>query len=105
MVAFWFEFVLLSIYAKDVGLIFRKACGLDHIHRETLKAGGKDVILFMTKLSNTFFLKGIYPSDWAKAITVPIHKKGDIHLVDNYRGVSLLSIVIHQFRILDCLTG
>ena len=26
-------------------------------------------------------------------IIVPIHKKGDIHLVDNYRGVSLLSVV------------
>ena len=47
----------------------------------------------MTKLFNNFFDKGIYPSDWAKAIIVPIHKKGDIHLVDNYRGVSLLSIV------------
>ena len=70
-----------------------KACGLDHIHAEMLKTGGKDVILFMTKLFNTIFDKGIYPSDWAKAIIVPIHKKGDIHLVDNYRGVSLLSIV------------
>ena len=47
----------------------------------------------MTKLFNKSFDKGIYPSDWAKAIIVPIHKKGDIHLVDNYRGVSLLSIV------------
>ena len=55
--------------------------------------GRKDVILFMTKLFNTIFDKGIYPSDWAKAIIVPIHKKGDIHLADNYRGVSLLSIV------------
>ena len=51
------------------------------------------MILFITKLFNTIFDKGIYPSDWAKAIIVPIHKKGDIHLADNYRGVSLLSIV------------
>ena len=51
------------------------------------------MILFMTKLFNTIFDKGIYPSDWAKAIIVSIHKKGDIHLVDNFRGVSLLSIV------------
>ena len=58
-----------------------------------LKTGGKDVILFMTKLFNTNFDKGIYPSDWAKAIIVPIHKKGDIHLVDSYTGVSLFSIV------------
>ena len=51
------------------------------------------MILFMAKLFNTIFDKGIYPSDWAKAIIVPIHKKGDIHLVDSYRGISLLSIV------------
>ena len=49
------------------------------------------MVLFMTKLFNTFFDKGIYLSDWAKPIIVPIHKKGD--LVDSYRGVSLLSIV------------
>ena len=42
-----------------------KACGLDHIHAEMLKTGGKDVILFMTKLFNTIFDKGIYPSDCA----------------------------------------
>ena len=28
-----------------------KACDLDHIHAEMLKVGGKDVILFMTKLT------------------------------------------------------
>ncbi|WP_419639471.1 hypothetical protein, partial [Thiolapillus sp.] len=42
---------------------------------------------------NTIFDKGIYPSEWAKAIIIPIHKKGNIHSVDNYRGVSLLSII------------
>ena len=52
-----------------------KACGLDRIHAEILKTGGKDVILFMTKLFNTIFDKGIYLSDWAKAIIVPIHKR------------------------------
>ena len=48
----------------------------------------------MTKLFNTIFDKGIYPSEWAKAIIIPIHtKKGNIHSVDNYRGVSLLRII------------
>ena len=51
------------------------------------------MILFMTKLFNTIFDKGIYPSEWTKAIIIPIHKKGNIHSVDNYRGVSLLSII------------
>ena len=59
-----------------------------------LKAGGQEVILFMTKLLNTFVDKGMYPSEWAKAIIISIHtKKGNIHSVDNYRGVSLLSII------------
>ena len=40
-----------------------KACGLDHVHAEMLKVGGKEVILFMAKLFNTIFDKGIYPSD------------------------------------------
>ena len=47
----------------------------------------------LRKFRKTRKPEGIYPSDWAKAIIVPIHKKGDIHLADNYRGVSLLSIV------------
>ena len=74
-------------------LMSGKACGLEHTHAEMLNTGGKDVILFITSLFNTIFDKGVYPSDWVKAIIVPIHKKGDIHLADNYRGVSLLSIV------------
>ena len=67
-----------------------KACDLDHIRAEMLKTGGKDVILLMTKLFNKVFDKGIYPSDWAKANIVPVLKKGDMHVSDNYRGVSLL---------------
>ena len=69
------------------------ACGLNNVLAEMLKAGGQDVILFMTKLFNTIFDKDIYPSKWAEAIIIPIHKKGNIHSEDNYRGVSLLSII------------
>ena len=41
------------------------ACGLDNVLAEMLKAGGQEVILFMTKLFNTIFDKGIYPGEWA----------------------------------------
>ena len=71
-----------------------KACGFDHIHAEMLKTGGKDVILFMTKLFNTIFDKGIYPSDWAKAIIVPIHKKGDTATRFGTRSDHLFAILI-----------
>ena len=71
-----------------------KTCGLDHIHAEMLQTGGKDVILFMTKLFNTIFDKGIYPSDWAKAIIVPIHKKGDTATRFGTRSDHLFAILI-----------
>ena len=74
-----------------------KACGIDGVTAEMLKAGGEDVEMFLTILFNTIFDKGVYPKEWAKAIIVPIHKKGDHGNVDNYRGVSLLSIISKCF--------
>ena len=70
-----------------------KAAGLDDISAEMLKLGGKRVHLYLTKLFNSIFDKGLYPSDWSKAIIVPIFKKGDPEKADNYRGVSLLSVI------------
>ena len=74
-----------------------KSCGLDDISAEMLKAGSTDVIIYLTKLFNLLFDQGIYPKDWAKAIIVPIHKKGDTNQVNNYRGVSLLSVISKCF--------
>ena len=70
-----------------------KSCGLDDVLAEMLKAGGRDIVIFLTELFNAIFEKGYYPKEWAKAIIIPIHKKGDVNSADNYRGVSLLSIV------------
>jgi hypothetical protein len=38
------------------------------------------------------------PSDWKKAIVVPIYKGGDRSLVSNYRPASLTSIVCKQME-------
>lgn len=75
----------------------RKACGIDTILAEMLKLSGETTVIFFTKLFNRIFDYGTYPSDWAKAIIVPIFKKGDFKLTDNYRGVSLLSLMSKCF--------
>ena len=62
-----------------------KACGLDGITAEMLKAG-QDVVLFLTRVFTVLFEKGIYPQDWAKAFVIPIHKKGNTEHVDNCSG-------------------
>lgn len=74
-----------------------KSCGTDEIVSEMLKAGGHDVICFLTRLFNAIFDSGVYPSEWAKAIVIPIFKKGDVDQADNYRGVSLLSVISKCF--------
>ena len=54
-------------------------------------------IKFLTNLFNAIFDRGQYLSHWAKAVIVPIFKKGSENLVDNYRGISLLSITSKCF--------
>lgn len=68
-----------------------KAGGSDGVIPEMFKFGGDDVVHFLTNLFNKIFDSGIYPNDWAKAIVVPIFKKGDNTLPDNYRGISLIN--------------
>ena len=62
-----------SYYTKE--LKCTKAYGLDGITAEMLKARGQDMVLFLTRIFNALFEKGIYPQVTAKAIVIPIHKK------------------------------
>jgi exonuclease III len=41
----------------------------------------------------SMWASGTVPPRWAKAIVVPIYKKGDANRCDNYRGISLIEII------------
>ena len=70
-----------------------KAHGTDGILAEMLKVAGETAVQFLTKLFNVLFDQGVYPEEWSKAIIVPIFKKGKENITDNYRGISLLSLI------------
>lgn len=74
-----------------------KARGLDGILGEFLKAPQHVIALFLTKLFNSVFDNGQFPAEWTKSVIVPLHKKGDINNPENYRGISLLSIISKLF--------
>ena len=70
-----------------------KDAGEDCIPKDLLKIAGDSIIHHLAELFSGIFRPGSYPSEWAKAIIQPIHKKGDTTNPDNYRGVSLWSCV------------
>ena len=49
---------------------------------------------FCTEVFSTL----IPPSQWITSIIVPLHKKGKLSLVTNYRGISLLSVTAKVYN-------
>ena len=47
---------------------------------------------------NEYLKEGKFPSDWKKALVVPVHQKGDKQFVKNYRPISLLPICSEIFE-------
>ena len=79
-----------------------KAAGMDGITSEMLKLSLPMCLPFLISLFNHILDSGNYPKMWTNAIIVPIHKSGDKEIPNNYRGVSLLSVLGKVFaRILN----
>ena len=79
-----------------------KAGGQTGILPELLIAGGEELITRMLKVMEGVWRKGQDVEDWKHAEVVPIPKKGDLQLCDNWRGISLLDVVGKVFaRILQ----
>ena len=58
-----------------------------------LKEAGDAIVPSLTKLINLSLSSGKVPSSWKKANVIPIHKKDDKSKTNNYRPISLLSVV------------
>ena len=70
-----------------------KACGPDCINNRVLKATAKTITRPLTDLFNSSLRSSTVPDIWKKANVSPILKKDDKSSVDNYRPISLISLV------------
>lgn len=53
-------------------------------------------------LFNKIFESGVFPEDWTEGFVIPLHKKGSVNDVENYRGITLLSTLEKSFtRVLN----
>ena len=75
-----------------------KAVGHDHISPRLLKEGKNELALPLCALFNLSLQQKVFPTDWKKANVVPVFKKDDPQKVNNYRPISLLSVVSKVFE-------
>ena len=79
-----------------------KSPRIDQITAELLKKCliNESFIELLHTLFNKFFDESIFPSSWAEGIIIPIFKKGEHTDPNNYRGITLLSILGKVFTII-----
>ena len=70
-----------------------KAMGLDGIHPHVLKECRETICLPISLIFINSFESGKLPDKWKRANITPIFKKGTRTLPQNYRPVSLLSVI------------
>ena len=75
-----------------------KAPGPDEIHSKVLKNCAVSLALPLQILYRTSYYTCKIPKDWKLAHVVPVYKKGSKNSVENYRPISLTSIVMKVYE-------
>ena len=68
-----------------------KAGGPDKLINEFFIHGQHILVPILWNLFNKIFETGVFPEEWAESFIIPLHKKGNLNNVENYRGITLLS--------------
>ena len=75
------------------------SAGPDEIHYQLLKHLPSSSLLLLLNIFNKIWLSGNFPSDWRKAIVIPISKSGkDPTNSTNYRPIALTSCICNTME-------
>ena len=75
-----------------------KACGPDEIHGRVLKNCAVSLAYPLSLMFKLSYNLGSLPREWKLANVVPVHKKGSKDNIENYRPISLTSLVMKTFE-------
>jgi hypothetical protein len=75
----------------EVEIPIAKSPGSDQILAELIQAGGEILLPAIHKLINSVWNKEGLPDQLKDSIIVPVHKKGDKTVCNNYLCISLIS--------------
>ena len=85
------EISYAEIFKACKELSIGKSDGSDFVLNEFFKYGINEMVNYVHRLFDVIFEKGYFPSKWTEGLIVPLHKKGNINQVENFRGITLLS--------------
>ena len=92
--AFDIEFTPTKVECLLKKLNSNKACGPDAIHGKILKKCAASLSTPLSLLFSLSYNTGSIPKEWKMANIVPVHKKGSKDDIENYRPISLTSLVM-----------
>jgi hypothetical protein len=87
------NFIMNELNEVISSLTTERAAGSDNIKTETLKYGGDKLREKILEICNEVLNHTTVPIEWRRNIIIPIPKKGDQTNINNYRGITLMSIV------------
>ena len=95
--------ISLDIKESDIlniqkSLDANKADGYGDISIRMLKLSRKSILKPLKRIFENFLRTRLFPNQWKKVSVVPIHKKDDKRLIENYRPISLLQICVKVFE-------
>ena len=91
-----------EIYRAIKQLKTNKSGGPDKLINEFFIHGKHVLVPVLCNLFNKIFENGHFPEEWSEGYIIPLHKKGNRDEVENYRGITLLSVLGKLFsRVLN----
>lgn len=87
------EFDLISVSAAIKKMKTGKACGVDMIAGEFVKYGGNNLTSSLLNIFQHCYSNEVYPTPWLQGIVKPLHKAGCKSILDNYRGITVTSVI------------
>ena len=90
---FFRDITQTEILNLPLGLVASKASGMDGISAKVLKIAAPVITPSLALIFNQSISISIFPSDWKIARVTPIFKTGAKQDMENYRPISVISIV------------
>lgn len=93
----------ITVSAQQMDLYLHKlknslSTGPDGIPPIALKRSGPDLPLLLSKLFNLSMINGCFPANLKSSIILPIHKRGSLSCIDNYRPINNTSPISKVFE-------